>query len=477
MPKTRIRYSADAASALSSAFDAVRTEYQLSETYPAECVAEAVAAMESAKLPDRDETAVPFFTIDPVGSMDLDQAMHLEATGDGFRVRYAIADVPLYVAPGQALDAETRLRGETVYMPDMRIPLHPKELSEGGASLLPGQVRSAFVWDMTLDASGEVTQAQVYRAKVQSRDRLDYTGVQAQLDANQGKSGDERFELLKTIGQLRQKLEIARGGASLPMPEQEVSEDGGSYSVHFRPPAPVEEWNAQISLMTGMVAAKMMLDAGVGILRTMPAAADADVAKFRLQAKALGAIWPQDQTYGAFLASLDRTNPAHLAIIYEAVRLFRGAAYTPFDGSAPEETIQAAVGAPYAHVTAPLRRLVDRFGLVICEAISSGQEIPAWAREALPQLPEIMKKADSLANKVDRECVDRVEAAVLAGHVGQTFDAYVVTSDPKRSTVQLADQAIIVNLASAAPVEPGQAVRVRLDAADIATGVLTFSWA
>ena len=510
MPKTRIRLAAPNQSAqLTQAFGRLRAEYELPEAYPAECVNEAVQAMHSAQLPQRDETSVPFFTIDPLGSMDLDQAMHLETSGNGFRVRYAIADVPLYVTPGGLLDAETRRRGETIYLPDERVPLHPKELSEDGASLLPGQVRSAFVWDMVLDDHATVTSTDLYRARVRSVERLDYSGVQAQVDAGER---DERIVLLQRIGELRQQLELDRGGASLPMPEQEVSLEGDSYAVHFRPPAPVEDWNAQISLMTGMEAAKIMLDAGVGILRTMPDPEPTDVEKFRLQAKALGVVWPKDQSYGAFLRGLDRTNPRHLAVIYEAIPLFRGAAYTPFDGAAPQITTQAAVAAPYAHVTAPLRRLVDRFGLALCEAVKNGQSVPDWVRQALPELPDIMKQADSRANKIDREAVNIVEAATLSRFVGQELPAFVVATDQGRCTVQFVDHAVVADAkfmpgpdgagesrsmgshaqgqdAAAAPsqpqeesrrpasggIAPGEAVLVRVDTVDVVAGKLTLT--
>lgn len=482
MPKTRILWpSRDTGGDLARSFDALRAEYELSLDYPEAAVGEAREAMAAVQMPERDETAVPFFTIDPVGSMDLDQAMHLEEAGDGFRVRYAIADVPLYVRPGGNLDAETRRRGQTIYMPDVRIPLHPSQLSEGAASLLPDQVCSAFVWDMTLDARGEVTDATLYRAQVRSVERLDYRGVQGAVDSG---SDDPRLALLKRIGELRATLELERGGASLPMPDQEVSEpEPGRYEVHFRPPVPSEDWNAQISLLTGMVAARMMLDGGVGILRTMPKPDPRDVERFRLQAKGLGLVWAKDETYGAFLRRLDRDDPRHLALIHEAVTLFRGAAYTPFDGTTPEITEQAAVAAPYAHVTAPLRRLVDRFGLVICEALANGREVPAWAREALPDLPEIMRSSDQVAGKIDRACVDRVEAAALSSSVGETFGALVVEGPDKegkgggRLTVQLVDHAVVApaRAAEGATAPPaGETCTVRLTDADIMGGKLTF---
>lgn len=452
-------------------FTAIRAELEISEEFPPEVTAEAEAVSANPPhLPERDETAVPFVTIDPATSMDLDQAMHLERDGDGYRVRYAIADVPAFVSAGGAIDTEARRRGQTIYCPDTRVPLHPTVMSEGAASLLPGETRPAFVWDMRLDAEGEGTSAEVYRALVRSVERFDYIGVQEQVDAG---TTDERWVLLKEIGEKRIRQEQLRGGASLPMPEQEVHlGDDGNFTLEFRPPRTVEEWNAQISLLTGMAAADMMLHAGVGILRTMPEADHDAVARFRRQAKALDAPWPAEQSYGDFLRSLDRTNPRHLALIYDATALFRGAGYTPFDGDVPEQVEQAAVADAYAHVTAPLRRLVDRFGLVICEAISSGTEIPGWVREALQGLPEIMQASDRLAGTAERMCADAVEAAVLSARVGQTFSAVVVDRSDKGLEIQLLDLPVVARATGEG--ELGSTVDARLESADVSTGQVRF---
>ena len=472
LPPTDATTSEAVREALLARFAAIRAELEVVEEFPSEVQAEAEKVVAApVDLPERDETAVPFFTIDPASSMDLDQAIHLERDGDGYRIRYAIADVPAFIAPGGAIDTEARRRGQTVYCPDTRVPLHPTVMSEGAASLLPGEVRPAFVWDMRLDAEGEGTSAEVYRAMVRSVERFDYVAVQEQVDAG---TDDERWVLLQEVGERRIRQEQLRGGASLPMPEQEVhlGEDG-DFTLEFRPPRTVEEWNAQISLLTGMAAADMMLHAGVGILRTMPEAEHHAVARFRRQAKALGAPWPAEQSYGDFLRSLDRTDPRHLALIYDATSLFRGAGYTPFDGDVPEQVEQAAVADAYAHVTAPLRRLVDRFGLVVCEAISSGTEVPAWVREALPTLPERMKESDRRAGAAERMCADAVEAAVLHPRVGQTFRAVVVDRDDKGLEVQLLDVPVVARATGGA--ELGATVDVRLESADVATGQVRFT--
>ena len=451
---------------LRQAFATIRTKLAVPTEFSPDVLAEteAVAAAGPTDAPSRDETALPFVTIDPPGSMDLDQAMHLQRSGPGYRVRYAIADVPAFVRAGGAIDAEARRRGETIYLPDGSAPLHPRRLSEGAASLLPEQTRPAFCWDITLDADGEVRTSEVYRALVRSAARLDYAGVQADLDAGRA---PETVALLRDVGELRLAQERARGGASLPKPELEIITTDAGYELRFRPPVPAEDWNAQISLLTGMVAADMMLRGGVGILRTMPAPDAGSLDRFRRRAAALGVPWPPDMAYGEFLHGLDRDDPHHLALMHAATSLFRGAGYTPFDGAAPEQREHAALAAPYAHVTAPLRRLVDRFGLAVCAALSAGTDVPEWARQALPELPDVMKASGRLAGAVERACTDAVEAAVLAPLVGHEWSATVVDDRPdKGCTVQITDPAVLADCAQSAA--PGSVVRVRLVEADVA---------
>jgi len=464
---------------LHAAFTAARAELALPTTFPDPVLAEAERAAAAVAVPSTDLTDVPFITLDPKGSTDLDQAMFLAREGSGFLVRYAIADVPAFVTPGGAIDGEARQRGQTMYAPDGRTPLHPARLSEDAASLLPNQDRPAFVWTFRLDSDGSVTETDLVRALVRSRAQLDYDGVQRELDAG---TADPMLTLLGEVGQRRVAQEQARGGASLAIPDQEVvaSADGESYELRMRPPHAVEDHNAQISLMTGMAAAEIMLAGGVGILRTMPPAGSNAIARLRRQAEALGAAWPKHMKYGAFLRSLDPTVSGQLALLYEAASLFRGAGYTPFDGTPPAEDQrkQAAIGAAYAHVTAPLRRLVDRFGLVCCEAHVRGDAVPDWARTALPTLAETMKASDHRAGALGRACVDAVEAALLASSVGACFAATVVDLDERRggALVQLSDPAVLAHCdGDALPL--GQQVQVRLVAADVATRRITFTLA
>ena len=462
----------DVGDELADALNAVRVDLELPTEFSAEVEEAAEAAVAAYEPPELDLTDIPFATIDPQGATDLDQALYLERDGETLRVLYAIAEVPAFVFPGSPVDAEARKRGQTIYAPDGRVPLHPTIISEDAASLLAGATRPAFVWSFDLDARGAVTSTTLVRAQVRSRRQYDYTEVQTLLDNGQA---DESLSLLPEFGRLRAELERERGGASLNRPDEEVALVDGNYVVERRSPLPVEDYNAHVSLMTGMEAALIMLGGGVGILRTMPAPDEETLTRFRHQVASLGCPWPEGQDYGEYLRTLDHSDPRALAAIHAAASLFRGAGYTVFDGELPAERTQAAVAAPYAHATAPIRRLVDRFVLVACEAIVAGRDVPKWVREALPELPSIMARTSALASQLERSSVNAIEAALLSSRVGHEFDATVVSERDDGGVIQIAEPVITARISG--DVSAGATVRVRLVSAEIASGTIEFELA
>ncbi|GAA4425783.1 RNB domain-containing ribonuclease [Actinokineospora soli] len=447
-----------------SDFSRVRAEFALPDRFPGPVLAEAERAVAAGPVGDRvDRTDIPLVTIDPPGAKDLDQAMHIERLGDaGFRVHYAIADLGAFVTPGGAVDTEVRRRGQTIYLPDGSVPMHPTVLSEGAASLLPGQTAPSALWTLDLDAAGEPVAYRVERAIVRSTAQFDYESVQASVDA-----GDPRapVALLPALGKLRRAAAIRRGALELQLPEQDVERADGGWRLVLRGRTSVDAWNAEISLLTGMCAARIMLDAGIGLLRTLPAPTDDDRAWLRRSAVNLGIEWPDGASAAEVLARLDPTSPAAMALSMDATRLLRGAGYTAFDGAAPELDSHAGIAAPYAHVTAPLRRLVDRFGTEVCLAVCADAEVPAWVREALPTLPDLMESSDGLASKVDRACLDQVEAWVLADRVGEEFDAVVLRAEGETAEVFVPDPPVL-GKASASELTEGRMVRLRLTEAD-----------
>ncbi len=149
--------------------------------------------------------------------------------------------------------------------------------------------------------------------------------------------------------------------------------------------------------------------------------------RLRRTARALGLDWPADQGHADFVRALDPSRPADAAMVVAATTLLRGAAYTALDGEPlPDQLQHAALASSYAHVTAPLRRLVDRYGLEVCAALSAGEPVPEWARAALPQLPGEMQASGRRAGAYERGVLDLVEALTLRDRVGEQFDAVVL---------------------------------------------------
>ncbi|MEU7425320.1 RNB domain-containing ribonuclease [Streptomyces sp. NPDC040750] len=487
MPRREIRVTGAAEAPVRAALTALRATLGTPGRFPPEAAAEAERAARAPVLPSYDATDIPFFTLDPPASADLDQATHLSRRRTGYRVRYAIADVAAFVAPGEALDAEAHRRVNTLYFPDEKVPLHPTVLSEGAASLLPDRTRPAVLWTIDLDAEGRTTAVDVRRALVRSRAKLHYAGVQKDIDAG---TAEEPVALLEEIGRARERLEAERGGISLDVPEQQITEHDHTYELSYRAPLPADGWNAQLSLLTGMAAAGLMLAQGTGILRTLPSvppdgAAPAqangrlgDVARLRRTAAALRIDWPHHVSYVALIRGLDQRDPRHAAFLQECTTLLRGARYTPFRGGVPPAlTTHAAVAAPYTHCTAPLRRLVDRYSSELCLAAVAGRAPPDWVSAALDALPREMAEGAQRAATAERACVEIVEAVLLKDRIGDVFEGCVVDVDehrPTLGTVQVRTPAVIGRI-EGERLPLGERLRVRLTEADPAKASIAFT--
>lgn len=469
-----------AARPIEEAFRRVRRELEIRSGFPGDVLREAARVAEErlpAEAPERaDRTGVPFVTIDPPGSRDLDQAVHAERFGSGYRLRYAIADVGFWVDRGSAIEREAWLRGVTFYAPDHREPLYPPILSQGAASLLAEGTRPAVLFDFELDARAELRSWFLERALVRSRAQLTYmqllqhTARRSRLPLA-GAPWADTLSLLGEIGPKRLELEAERGGVSLPVRNQHVQRRAAAalgYELVYEDPNEAERWNAQVSLLTGHAAATRMLQAGAGLLRTMPAFSDKDVEKFRRIALTLGFSWPEGRSYAEFMHGLDLDHPRIEVLVRQARRVMRGADYVAFSGEPPEQPLHGALALTYAHVTAPLRRLADRYVLDLLVTLASGAR-PAESEVAtLRELPPVMDAADRKENALERRVVDIAEAWTLRDRVGEVLTAVAIDVRRDEVEVQTEEPPLRATLeAGDAPVpQLGARLDVRLAAVD-----------
>jgi exoribonuclease R len=334
-------------------------------------------------------------------------------------------------------------------------------LSEGRASLLPGQPTPALVWEVDVAADGTTALAGLARRTVTSSAQLSYeTGAE-----------HPQLALLEEAGPAMAAASAARGALDLPEPAQEVVGGDGSWNLVLRSPRPVEGWNAQMSLAVGRAAGELQARSGWGLLRTLPTAEPVDVESVRLSAVALGRGWDRGTPWALALGGLDPADPAALAVLALAGRLLRGAGYVVLTGGAavPDPPRHAAVAAVYAHATAPLRRLADRYVGECCLAAVGGADPPEWVTLGLIGLDELMLAANRRAGEVDRACIDTVEALLLQGRIGETFPAVAVDD----RTVQLAEPAVRARCTG--PLTAGAALTVTLTTVDVPSHTVRFA--
>lgn len=447
---------------ISRGLDEIRATNDIPGQFPDDVIAAAHLAVQRVPGTEHvDRTDQHFVTLDPATSVDLDQAFDIAVDADDIVLHYAIADVGWFVRPGDPLDVEAFRRAVTVYLPDRRATLYPTELSEGAASLLPDVDRPAIVFETRIDPLGAVRLARAERAIVRSKAKLAYDTVTA-ADLPTGFA-----ELYRRVS----AAEARRGAARVDFPEQQLSHDEHGFHLSFRPRNVAEDQNAAMSLATNMAIADVLYSHHTGLFRTMPEVDERQVGRLRNSARALGLSWPPDVTLGEFERSLPRDDPATAAFLLAIRRASGGAAYEPYeDGVVPWHS---AMQATYAHSTAPLRRLQDRYVNEAVLALMAGRPVPDDVTAAFDRLPAAMAAGDQRANRAEREALELAEAAVLSGRVGETFEAVVIDETQRGVDVQIMEPAIRITV-SAHRVDPGDRITLRLVEVDVAARLVGF---
>jgi exoribonuclease R len=444
----------DPGDALGRGLASIRSQFQVPETFPPAVLTAAEEASRRVPARHMDRTDWPFVTLDPASSTDLDQAFTLERSGADLLLRYAIADVAWFVEDGDPIDAEAWRRGTTQYLPDGKAGLYPPVLSEGAASLLPGGPRPAVIFTVRVAPDGTARLDGAERAVIRNRAKLAYDSV---------RSADlppDFAELARRI----QAAEAKRGAARVNPPAQEIAAAGeGRYELLFRPPLESEVRNAALSLAANLAIADLLQENRTGLFRVMAEPDDRAVDRLRHTARGLGLQWPAETTLAELERTLDPADPKQATFMLAIQRSSHGAGYVPFREG--EKPWHAAVAATYAHATAPLRRLADRYVVRATLALAGGQPVPAAVAEAFERLPAVMAKADALGSQIQRAAVDLAEAVILQGREGETFGAIVTEVDHRGARIQLCDLPVVARV-SDSDRAPGQTLDVTLVKAD-----------
>jgi exoribonuclease R len=445
---------------LSDGLDAIRVQFKVPVGFPPKVLAAAESAAKRVPSAHVDRTAMPFVTLDPASSTDLDQAFTLEQAGADFLLHYAIADVAWFVDDGGPIDAEAWSRGTTTYLPDGKASLYPPALSEQAASLLPDGNRPAVVFTSRMTPDGEAKLEGVERALIRSRAKLAYETVRAE-------------DLPAGFAEFAARIAAAedrRGAARVDPPQQEVVRGADDrFRLSFRPRLPSEDQNAALSLASNLAVARALYEAGTGLFRVMPGPTEQAVLRLRGTAKAFALDWPDAMPLSDFEKRLNSADPKQAAFMMAVRRSGNGASYVPF--RAGERPWHSAMAATYAHSTAPLRRLADRYVVQAALAVAGGQPVPEAAMAAFQTLPTVMARADAHDGQLERAAIDLAECALLSGREGEVFGAVVTDIGEGGARIQLCDVPVVARV-TAHGVMPGAPIKVRLLSANLTQRLL-----
>ncbi|WP_413699101.1 exoribonuclease II [Psychromonas sp. KJ10-10] len=155
------------------------------------------------ELERQDLTKLPFFTIDGINTQDMDDALYIETTDNGWSLFVAISDPSAYVDESSDMDAEAKKRGFTLYLPNFNVPMLPRDLSDSLCSLKEGEKRATLCCKIAINPEGEIVgETQFFAAWIKSHYRLNYCDVSNYLE-----NDSEQKDQWKPNSQLSQQLQ------------------------------------------------------------------------------------------------------------------------------------------------------------------------------------------------------------------------------------------------------------------------------
>lgn len=436
----------------------------------------------------RDLTALLWSSIDNLDTRDLDQLEYAERLPDGaIRVLLAVADVDVYVPKGSALDDYAARNTTSVYTGVTTFPMLPERLSTDLTSLVEGETRAAMVVSLTVQADGSTGAVDVYRALVCNRAKMTYTDVGAWL-AGAGAPPRPVVAHPELASQLRLQEEAAERLRELrhehgALDLETIEADTVAVNGRVVDIALVHKTRARDLIEDFMIAANtgvatFLESHGVASIRRVVKAPKRWPRIVDLAARE-GVTLPAEpdaKALSQFLSARRKAAPERFADLSLSVVKLLGAG--EYDVEVPGGEQQGHFGLAvddYAHSTAPNRRYADLVTQRQLKALLAGAPTPY----ALAELQAIAARCTQMEDEgrvAEREVRKMAGAALLAGRVGETFDAIVTGDTPKGVFVRLLHPPVEGRVVRGFErLDVGDRTRVTLVGTDVAKGFIDFA--
>ncbi len=380
---------------------------------------------------------MPIFTIDSAYSKDLDDAVSIERTKNGYKLGVHIADVSHYVRPKSPLDMDAISRGTSVYYADKVIPMLPKELSNGICSLNPQEDRFAFSALMELDEHGEIVKYDFKKTIIRSRVKGVYKEVNKILSGEADEflklKYSEVIDMIPIMDELcdvRIRERDRRGAPEIETTESELVLDGNGICVDVKPRTrgKSECIIEEMMLLANEAAAKFAAEKDLPFV-------------YRVHEKpSMEKIENLEHVLvrlGVGVPDFSNVKPVHLAQILKNakgtpvypvvnVMVLRSMAKAQYD-TQPIGHFGLALE-DYAHFTSPIRRYPDlaihRIMSYYCECKSS-EKVNKRYKAFVTEAAKASSDSEVRAIMLERDCEDCYKAEYMQQHLGEEFEGIV----------------------------------------------------
>ena len=424
--------------------DAIIERYGIPTKFPTEALQHAenvgnapIPAEEYEKRLDLRGEAI--FTIDSADAKDLDDAISVTRTADGYALGVHIADVSHYVREDTPVDREALVRGTSVYFADRVIPMLPEVLSNGACSLNAGTDKLAFSALVQLDSDGKITGYDFKKTIINSKVRGVYKEVNTILDGTATPEILEKYapvmeslQAAKALADILKANSSARGTMDFDSGESRfvLDENGVCIDIMPRVSGEAEQLIEQMMITANIAAAKFSLDHKLPFLYRVHGTPDPKRVEELIKLLKLVGVpcreieKPKPETQD-FAAILDRVRglPTEQLVSQRLLRTMEKARY------ATEETGHFGLAlADYSHFTSPIRRYPDTSIHRILSAFVGGMPVEEIRRRYSAFAGTSARESSQneiRALMAERDAEDCYMAEYMSQHIGEHFDGVV----------------------------------------------------
>lgn len=427
--------------------DMIIEEHSLPRSFASPVLKEAKGLSPAIRLGSRvDCRGLTTVTIDGEDAKDFDDAISIKKTKGGFILYVHIADVSHYVTWESGIDIEARSRGTSVYFPGQVIPMLPETLSNDLCSLLPRTDRFAFTVEMHVSTDGKMMKKDFYPSVINSNERLTYTAVGRALvdhDPVERERYDYLMEDLETMGELYDILKrsrVKRGSLDFDLPEPYILLDlQGSPEAIMK----TERNMSHMIIEEFMIAANEAVSStieGLDVPSLYRVHEEPDPAK-------LDELRPILKTFGF------ETRGSGVSAFRSILKKIKGKAESPMLNILLLRSLKQAkystentghfglASKSYTHFTSPIRRYPDLVVHRVLKDILSGKGITgenrSYLQSVLPEIAAHSSATERTADEAEREIVRAMRTWFMKDKVGNVYEGFVTSINPRGLRVQL----------------------------------------